>query len=272
MITLQARLHSCVRWLSILSLLALAGCAGTRTVDEKSATLLLQSSDYPAYASRFLDSEGKPKDDPSSLLDSLEAGKAFNDAGLWQLSSEAFEAAGKLLHWKEDTVDTPAEVASLIGTTLTSDAFGPYQGKIHQGSLIDYYQAINMLMLGRESDARVDFNRLQVRQDNALTQLSAYAATVKQSVGEGMRHEQGGSARQSLAGIGPQVAKGVQDLPAGTNQAKIRHAAGDLMSALFRAATFPATCSGRRPRPAPHEEAMPSSHIRGGRSTRAEAR
>ena len=114
---------------------ALAGCAGTRTVGQQDAPALLAGSDYRAYAALYLDDRGQPKYDPESLLDSLEAGKAFNDAGMWALSRDAFDAAARKLNWKEDTVDTPEEVANLLGTTLTSDAFGAYQGKIHQGAL-----------------------------------------------------------------------------------------------------------------------------------------
>lgn len=221
--------------IAIIGISILAGCAGTRTVDEKSAALHLANSDYRAYATQFLNDKGEPKYDPESLLDTLEAGKAFNDAGMWQLSRDAFDAAGKLLHWKEDTVDTPSEVANLLGTTLTSDAFGAYQGKIHQGSLIDYYQAINNLMLGREADARVDFNRLQVRQGNAVTQLNAFASTTNKAVGEGLEDEQGASAKKSLGEVGPKVADGIKDLPSGLTKAKMRIAAGDVMSAVFRA-------------------------------------
>lgn len=218
----------------VISIAILAGCAGTRTVDEKSAAQFLQNSDYKAYATQFLDSKGQPKYDPESLLDTLEAGKAFNDTGMWEFSLGAFEAASKLLHWKEDTVDTPAEVANLLGTTLTSDAFGSYQGRIHQGSLIDYYQGINNLMLGREADARVDFNRLQVRQDNAVTQLNAFASSINKSVKDGLQDEKGAEAKESLGEVGPKVADGIKDLPSGLTKAKIRVAAGDVMSAVFR--------------------------------------
>lgn len=219
----------------IIGIAVLAGCAGTRTVDQQTAANHLANSDYKAYAAQFLDDKGEPKYDPKSLLDVLEAGKAFNDAGLWQLSADAFEAAGALLHWKEDTVDTPDEVANLLGTTLTSDAFGAYQGKIHQGALIDYYQATNMLMLGRASDARVDFNRLQVRQTNAVKQLASFASTVNKSVGEGLDDEEGAAAKKSLLEVGPKVADGIKDLPSGLSKAKIRNAAGDVLGAVFRA-------------------------------------
>ncbi|NLC36620.1 MAG: hypothetical protein GX772_09320 [Alcaligenaceae bacterium] len=223
------------RWLGLCALVVmLAGCAGTRTVDKDSALSMLATSDYQAYAARYLDSKGQPTYDPTSLLDSLEAGKAFNDAGMWELSRDAFDAASKMLAWKEDTIDTPAEVANFLGTTLTSDAFGAYQGKIHQGSLIDYYQAINHLMLGREADARVDFNRLQVRQSNAVKQLAAYTKSVDGAVKEGLHDENHAGATESLGEVGPKIADGIKDLPAGLSESKIRLASGDVMSALFR--------------------------------------
>lgn len=213
----------------------ISGCAGTRTMNQEAALVHLDNSDYKAFAAHYLDSAGAPKYDPKSLLDSLEAGKAFNDAGMWQLSSEAFEAAGKLLAWKADTIDTPEEVVNLIGTTLTSDAFGAYQGKIHQGSLIDYYQAINMLMLGRESDARVDFNRLEVRQSNASAQLKAYVKTLNKS--DTSDEKQNEIAEKSMSKVGSQINDGTKHLPTGLKEAKIRNAAGDVMSAMFRASS-----------------------------------
>lgn len=231
------RLRHWVRWSALsLGLVLLAGCAGTRTVSQETASAYLAESNYRGYAGQYLNPlTGEPSYDPKSLLDSLEAGKAFNDAGMWALSRDAFDAAAIQLNWKEDTVDTPSEVANLLGTTLTSDAFGAYQGKIHQGLLIDYYQAINHLMLGDESNARVDFNRLQVRQGNAETQLKAYTKTVNQSVEDGLEDEKSAGARESLGEVGPKIADGIKDLPSGLVQSKIRLSAGDVLSAVFRA-------------------------------------
>lgn len=245
-------------------LVVLAGCAGTRTVDEKTATEYLEQSDYRGYAASFLKADGTPSYDPSSLLDTLEAGKSFNDAGMWELSREAFDHASKHLSWKEDTIDTPKEVVNLLGTTLTSDAFGAYQGKIHQGVLIDYYQAINHLMIGNEANSRVDFNRLEVRQGNAVTQLNAYAETINQSVKEGLSDEESLSSRESLAEVGPKVADGIKNLPSGLTKAKIRVAAGDVMGALFRATS--SAKSDKNPNMARNmlKHASESSSTRGG--------
>src|SRR5690606_35624663 len=185
----------------------LVGCAGTRTVDHAEADALLQMGDYRAYAQRYLDDKGQPRYATENLLDVMEAGKAFHDAGMWQESAEALDIAGQLLSWKEDTVDTPEEVAQLIETTLTSDAFAPYQGKIHQGGLIEFYQGLNMLMMGREADARVYFNRLSERQDNALTQLTAFSRSLDTKDDKEVA-EHSDMAKRSLTEVDGEIAAG----------------------------------------------------------------
>lgn len=212
----------------------LAGCAGTRTVDQKSAAADLANSNFKAYAQKYVDSKGKPIYDATSLLDTLEAGKAFNDAGMWQLSKEAFAAASTMMMWKEDTVATPEGITRLVGTTLTNDTLGPYTGKIYQGGMIDYYQAMNSLMLGDEAGSRVNFNRVAVRQDNAVTQLEAFAKSTDDSIKEGLGAKGSESAQQSLTGIAPKLADGKQGLPTGLSKAKMRNASADFMSAVFR--------------------------------------
>lgn len=212
----------------------LAGCAGTRTVDPQAARAHLQSSNFKAYAQKYLDSKGNPTYDKTNLLDTLEAGKAFNDAGMWALSREAFNVSSTMMMWKEDTVATPAGITALIGTTLTNDTLGPYTGKIFQGGMIDYYQAMNSLMIGDEAAARVNFNRVAVRQNNAVTQLEAFAKSTNESIKEGFGQAGSESAQKSLVQITPKLVDGKQDLPSGMSKAKIRNATADVMSSVFR--------------------------------------
>lgn len=214
--------------------LVVAGCAGTRTVKPEASQAHLSTSNYKALAAAYM-KDGKPAYDKESLLDSLEAGKAFNDAGMWKESREAFEAAGKKLAWKEDSVDTPGEVANLIGTTLTSSAFGEYQGKIYEGGLIDYYQAINSIMLGDESGARVDFNRFDQRMDNAQNQFASYKKAIHQEQSKEMQQKDASTAQKSYSQVKTQLDGGVADLPSRQADSKIRISAGQFMSGIFRA-------------------------------------
>lgn len=217
-----------------LALVLLAGCAGTRTSDPEAMNNHLDSSNYQAIAAAYL-KNGKPAYDPESLLDALEAGKAFNDAGMWEQSKVAFEAASKQLAWKEDTVDTPSEVMNLLGTTLTSSAFGAYQGKIFEGGLIDYYQAINELMIGNEQNARVDFNRFDVRMSNAVAQFASFREDVRKEAKSEFGQDQAASAGNSFEAARGQFLQGVSDVPSGQPDAKIRIAVGEFMSGVFRA-------------------------------------
>lgn len=210
------------------------GCAGTRTVKPADSQAYLSTSNYQALAASYM-KDGKPKYDKESLLDSLEAGKAFNDAGMWKESKEAFEAAGKQLAWKEDTVDTPGEIANLVGTTLTSSAFGAYQGKIYEGGLIDYYQAINSIMLGDEGGARVDFNRFDVRMENAQRQFASYKREIQKEQRKELEEKGAETAKQSYANIKTEIDGGIADVPARQADSKIRMSAGEFMSGIFRA-------------------------------------
>ncbi len=212
----------------------LAGCAGTRTVDKQTAAADLANSNFKAYAQKYLDSKGEPKYDKESLLDTLEAGKAFNDAGMWEKSNAAFADASKMMMWKADTLTTP-KALTLVGTTLTNDTFGPYQGKIFQGGMIDYYTAMNNLMLGKENDARVGFNQVADRQENAVVQLAAFTKSANEEVSQGMSEQGAETAQKSIAALGAKTNEATKDIPTGLTKAKIRNASADFMSAVFRA-------------------------------------
>ncbi|UOD50028.1 hypothetical protein [Orrella daihaiensis] len=212
----------------------LAGCAGTRTNDPEAMNNHLNQSNYQAIAAAYL-KDGKPNYDEDNLLDALEAGKAFNDAGMWAHSKRAFEIASSQLAWKEDSVDTPSEVMNLLGTTLTSSAFGAYQGKIFEGGMIDYYQAINEIMMGNEQNARVDFNRFDVRMSNAVAQYASFREEVREENRAEMSQENAGLANNTFDAARGQFIEGVANVTGKQPDAKIRIAAGEFMSGVFRA-------------------------------------
>jgi hypothetical protein len=228
------RLNSIILASAIAVTVVLTGCAATRTVDPAASKAYLDTSNYKAIASKYI-KDGKPTYNKESLLDTLEAAKAFNDAGLWRDSRDAFEIASKGLAWKADTVDTPGEIANLIGTTLTSSAFGAYQGKIYEGGLIDYYQAINAIMLGDESLARVDFNRFDNRMTNAQQQFAAYRREISKEVGKDTKNPQATTFNQSYKQIQTQIDGGISGIQSKRPDAMIRNSAGQFMSGIFRA-------------------------------------
>lgn len=213
--------------------LVLSGCAGVAKKDDKLVQLRSQG-DFQGAARLYLTKKQEPSYDKNNLQQTLEAAKAFHDAGLWQHSNDAFSRAHELMPWKEDTVDTPKEVADLIGTTLTSSAFGPYQGKIYEGGLIDYYRAINQLML-RDDNARVSFRRLQERQKNAVVQLGSFARVADNGMSEDLSKSKETGATVDFDKISGDLGRGKSKVASGIALSEIRNAAGDVMSAVFRA-------------------------------------
>jgi hypothetical protein len=234
----------CNRLFILLVSIVLGGCA-TTSVKDSEYTIARNTSDVKGIATKYLDDKGNAKYNRSNLHETLEAAKAYHDSGLWQLSNEAFSVAQSKLAWKEDTVDTPEEVARFLGTTLTNNTFGSYSGKIHEGSLLNFYRALNFLMLiGAEGDtekkktleqqARVEFNRLEERQKNAIAQLQSYIRTSNNS--ESSSREKGDTKQftETKDAMNLNLQNGLNSVPAQTTLADIRNATGDFLAAVFR--------------------------------------
>lgn len=241
---LKSLRHSGRTLSALFAALMITGCATVNTPRNDFAAAR-QASDFRAIAANYLNDKGQPVFDRNDLRQSLEAAKAFHDAGLWAFSNDAFDAAHQKLAWKENTIETPAEVLSLVATTMTSSAFGAYPGKIHEGSLLNFYRALNMLMLAsleadpvRRQDlqqrARVEFNRLEVRQSNALAQLQSFDQSSRKASRDSLADEKAQSSGRSLQAVGPKVNEGFVDVPAQVRRADIRNASGDLLAAAFR--------------------------------------
>ncbi len=227
--------------------LTLAGCASVNPPKNDYAASRAQSN-FRAIAANFLNEKGQPTYNRADLQQTLEAAKAFHDAGLWALSNDAFDAAHEKLAWKENTIDTPAEVVNLIATTLTSSAFGTYQGKIHEGSLLNFYRALNMMMLAAaekdptrrrdlEQKARVEFNRLEERQRNALAQLQSFGQENAKASRSALSDQRAQGSARSLEELTPKARQGIDQVPASTRRSDIRNASGDLLAAAFRSSS-----------------------------------
>ena len=217
----------------LLISLSLAGCAGMSNDSKNQLLKLRAESNFEGAAQLYLTKDQKPNYNANDLQQTLEAAKAFHDAGRWKDSNDAFTRAHNLMPWKEDTVDTPKEVVDLIATTMTSSSFGPYQGKVFEGGMIDFYRALNHLMLKNEN-ARVSFNRLQERQRNAVAQLGAFSRASANGAAAGVQEAQKTGAGVGTDKIQNELARGTSKIKPGIMMSEIRNSAGDVMSALFR--------------------------------------
>ena len=135
---------------------------------------------------------------------------------------------------KEDTIDTPEEAVKFVGTTLTNDTLAGYNGKIYEGLMLDYYQALNNLMLGDEGRARVSFNRLEERQGNAEIQLQSYTRSLDESEVEVDNEQDQEIVERTVEESDVNFAQGIANLPENQLAAQIRSPSGDLVNAVFR--------------------------------------
>ena len=217
----------------VVAALTLSGCVSTAKKTTNSALELSNQGNYQAAAASFINEKGVPKYDEKSLESLLLVGKIFHDAGMWQFSYDAFEKAASKLAWKADKIDSGEEFVRFVGTTLSSDIFGAYTGKIYEGVLIDYYQTINQLMLANEDQVRVHLNRSELRQENAEIQFASYVDTVAKSKLDDsgkLKEDQYTAVREGIEG---DINLGVSQLVR-ASKTEIRNPMGDLLDAFLR--------------------------------------
>lgn len=228
-----------VRVYAVLAVIILSGCIPNNTIKGYDSAFI--AGGYTGVSTTYEDIGGIVSVDEDDLHELIVAGKAFHDAGKWLKSSQVLELAAHKLKWKEDTIDTPEEVVRFVGTTLTNDTLADYTGKIYEGVMLDYYQALNFLMLGDEAQARIHFNRLAERQSNAQIQLQSYTRTLKKAKtlpdDEGDREIVVSSLKNSKANF----KRGRENLPKNSKSAHIRSPSGDLMNAVFRSSSSSST-------------------------------
>lgn len=162
--------------IGILVFLSITGCAGIadlRKVDKFSQAYNI--GDYDVAIESIGGETGLDYEEENLLL-ALNVGSAQSAAGQFERSTVSFDRAESQLSWKADKVDSVEEVGRAIGTFLTSDLAAKYTGNIYEGTLINTYKALNAIHLGDLDLARVEFNRADVRQDNAVHQLVAKVA------------------------------------------------------------------------------------------------
>ena len=154
-------------------LLLAAGCAGTADIDRANQFQgPYQQGDY-AGAAALLGGEDGLDYDEENLLTSLQVGSALRAAGSFDNSQVAFDRAEAKLLWKADEINDVGEFLEEGLTIVGNDLISSYHGNIYDGVLLNTYKAMNALDLGDEGRARVELNRADQRQENAVHQLAA---------------------------------------------------------------------------------------------------
>lgn len=159
-------------WGLILVVLAVCGCAGMADIRGGQEFLgPYVQGDYMAAAG-ILGGDDALDYDEDNLLTSLQVGLALRAAGSFESSQVAFDRAESQLLWKSDRIDSLADLLGAGLTVVSSDLVRSYQGNIYDGVLINTYKAMNALHMEDENRARVELNRADQRQTNAVEQLA----------------------------------------------------------------------------------------------------
>ena len=171
-----AALFGAVGWTALA--LLVSGCAGTEDVRSAEEFMSPYSRAEYVRAAALIGGPGGLDYDRENLLLSLHAGSALRAAGSFEGSQTAYDRAESRLLWKSDEIASVGDLLDAGLTVVASDLALPYRGNIYDGVLLNTLKAMNALGLGDEARARVEFNRADQRQQNAVEQLRAKVAAL----------------------------------------------------------------------------------------------
>ena len=188
------RVHRRIRYgVLAWAALSISGCAGM--VDIESAGHFMESYSQGQYlaAAESLGGETGLDYDESNLLTSLQVGTALRAAGRYEGAQVAFDHAESRLLWKSDEIASVDDLLSAGFTLVTNDLARSYQGNIYDGVLVNTFKAMNAIHLGDSARARIELNRAEQRQTNAVEQL----AVKVRALGEADSEEEANRAAQA---------------------------------------------------------------------------
>ena len=151
----------------------LCGCAGFSEIRQTDLFLgEYYAGEYDA-ASTVLGGDTGLDYDAEQLLTSLHVAMTLRAAGRFEASQVAFDRAESQLLWKSDEIASVEDLLAAGFTLVGNDLMVAYQGTIYDGVLVNTFKALNALHSGDMARARVELNRADQRQQNAVDQLAA---------------------------------------------------------------------------------------------------
>ena len=216
--------------LSILGLILLwiSGCS-TADLREEFMQKFTQG-DYNAAAIVTGGDSGTDYDRDDLLL-TLYTGSALRADGRFKDSIIAFNTAEQHLLWQADGT-------SLLDYTIAStisEAWTSYSGWIYEGILINTFKALTYLQLGDIDQARVEFNRADVRQENAIRQLSSAVEALQPSDDEQQTYSE--RIHQTYLTISPYLEERLEAIRQIGQYRDLRNPLTDWLHGIFRLAT-----------------------------------
>ena len=172
--TLKRLLSLAARPSAVLAAAALlCGCAGFSDLRETETFFESYSAGEYDAASAVVGGATGLDYPEGQLLSSLHSAMALRAAGRFDASQVAFDRAESQLLWKSDSIASVGDLLAAGLTVVGNDLMVSYRGTIYEGVMVNTYKATNAVMIGDTARARVELNRANQRQANAVDQLAA---------------------------------------------------------------------------------------------------
>jgi hypothetical protein len=149
----------------IILILGVQGCSSFQNYSRISAPARADISrgNFQQALEVFPEKSAKGKNE---VLIRLERGMIFQEMGWYEQSTQEFEQADKLIrNYEEKAVISAGKTASQAGTLLVNEQVMPYEGKDFEKILLHTFDAMNYLMTGNLTDARVEVRRAYEQQE-----------------------------------------------------------------------------------------------------------
>jgi len=157
---------------------SLCGCAGISEIRQTELFLGEYFAGEYEQASTVLGGESGLDYDAEQLLTSLHLAMALRAEGRFAAAQTAFDRAESQLLWKSDEIASVEDLLAAGFTLVGNDLMVSYQGTIYDGVLVNTFKALNAMHGGDLARARVELNRADQRQENAVHQLAAKVAAL----------------------------------------------------------------------------------------------
>ncbi len=168
-----------MKYIAIFSvLLTLSACAGLKQAqDSKNFHQDIAKADYAKAAKIYSDTKDKDLD----LLALLNLATLDKIQKNYSLSNQRFDLAESKILWTSDSVETIGDVGKYSLELLSSDLISDYKGHIFEGVLVNLFKATNYMILQENEKARIEFNRADIRSQNAIFQLGEKVNQLKKA-------------------------------------------------------------------------------------------
>ena len=216
---------------------ALCGCAGISEIRQTELFLGEYYAGEYEQASTVLGGESGLDYDAEQLLTSLHLAMALRAAGRFAASQAAFDRAESQLLWKSDEIAGVEDLLAAGFTLVGNDLMVSYQGTIYDGVLVNTFKALNAMHGGDLARARVELNRADQRQENAVHQLAAKAGALAVEEDEEQYQEQVDRSVEEVMDPDGPVAARLQAVQSLGRYRDLRNPFTDWLHGVFRLAT-----------------------------------